>query len=255
MASLSGRTAIVTGTSRRVGIGSAIAHTLAEEGANVCLAYWSAYDRRMPWGVDPLEIRELESYVRSCGVGCFAIEADLALTDTPLLLFDAATHRLGHVDILVNNAAMNISQELHQLTSEAIDEVYRVNVRGTMLLTAEFVRRHDGRPGGRVINLTSGQGDAAMPTEIPYAVSKGAVEAFTRSVSVALARKDITVNAIDPGATDTGWMTPSLLADLERAHVRGRVGQPQDAANIVAFLVSDRGAWVSGQIIRSRGAV
>jgi 3-oxoacyl-[acyl-carrier protein] reductase len=251
---LHGKTAMVTGTSRKIGIGAAIARGLAEEGANVCLVYWPTYDRQMPWGSNSEDILELQADIRASGVQCHAWEADLSLVETPGWLFDAAIGEFGHVDILVNNAAISINQDLYALTAEAIDQVYRVNVRGTLLLTAEFARRHDGRSGGRIINMTSGQGADPMPTELPYAASKAAIEAFTRSASVTLAQTHITVNAVDPGATDSGWMTPTLAQELRRTHPRGRVGLPADAANLVVFLASEKGTWVSGQVLRSRGA-
>jgi 3-oxoacyl-[acyl-carrier protein] reductase len=253
MGMLKGRCALVTGASRRVGIGAAIARAFADEGANVFLGYWTAYDREMPWGSDSREIDELIRYIGSLGLRVGAMEADLSEPGTPTRLFDAACAELGHIDILVNNAAMNVEQDLDGLDADALDRVYRVNARGTMLMTAEFNRRHDGRPGGRVINMSSGQGRTPMPAELPYVASKGAVEAFTRSASVTLARKDITINAIDPGATDTGWMSAELADKLQHISARGRVGTPDDAARLAVFLASDRASWISGQVLSSTG--
>ena len=122
------------------------------------------------------------------------------------------------------------------------------------LLCAEFVRRYPGGAGGRIINLTSGQGVTPMPEELAYSTTKGAVEAFTSSLAAGVAAMGITVNAVDPGGTDTGWMSDRLKADLESRMAMGRVGMPEDAARLIAFLASDAGGWITGQVIRSRGA-
>jgi len=93
-----------------------------------------------------------------------------------------------------------------------------------------------------------------MPTELSYATTKGAIDAFTTSFAAAVAPKGITVNAVDPGATDTGWLTDELKAAIEADMAFGRVGIPDDAARLILFLASDAGAWITGQIVRSRGA-
>jgi 3-oxoacyl-[acyl-carrier protein] reductase len=129
-----------------------------------------------------------------------------------------------------------------------------MNVRAMALLSVEFARRYPGGPGGRIINLSSGQALGAMPAELAYAATKGAVEAFTSSLAAGVAAKGITVNAIDPGATDTGWMTDELKAVESAKMAVGRVGLPSDAARLVVFLASDAGQWITGQTIHSRGA-
>src|SRR5260370_35900843 len=125
-------------------------------------------------------------------------------------------------------------------------------MRGTMLLSIEFARRFTFPEGGRIINLTSGQGRGAMPGKLAYVATKGAVEAFTVSLAAEVAPKGITVNAIDPGPTDTGWMSEEIKANIVRASGRDRLGQPEDAARMIVFLASDAGEWISGQIIHAR---
>ncbi len=255
MKKLSGRNALVTGASRKVGIGAAVARALSEEGANVFLTYWTSYDDAMPWGSRPDEVSSLVGYLaESCGRSG-SLEVDLSEAGAAERVVSAAERAIGPLDILVNNAAMNVDQGLYELSAGALDKVFAVNARAPMLLTAEFARRHDGRPGGRVISLTSGQGVHPMPDELPYAASKGALEAFTKSASGTLGAKGITINAIDPGATDTGWMTPAVAKEIAEQNPQGRVGRPQDVANLVLFLASEAGAWVSGQVLRSRGGV
>ena len=126
-------------------------------------------------------------------------------------------------------------------------------MRGTFLLTVEFARRLSGRSGGRIINLTSGQSLGPMPGELAYVATKGAVEAFTVSLSAELASHGITVNAVDPGPTDTGWMTEEVRKELLPRFPQGRIGQPEDVARLIAILASDEAAWITGQVMHSSG--
>lgn len=250
---LSGKVALVTGVSRHVGIGEAIARSLASSGANVFTTYYRPYDELMPWGNKPTEAEEIIESLKLLGIKAERIEANLADPQVPKKLLDLVEQSLGAVDILVNNATHDQPANIYSLEAELLDTHYAVNVRGTTLLCAEFAKRHDGRPGGRIINLTSGQSLAPMPENLPYAITKGAIEALTLSLSASLASKKITVNAVDPGATDTGWMSDELRSTLEVKAPFGRVGKPEDAARIVLFLASSQGQWITGQVIRSRG--
>jgi 3-oxoacyl-[acyl-carrier protein] reductase len=124
-----------------------------------------------------------------------------------------------------------------------------INARSVLLLSAEFARRFRGSPGsGRIVNFTS----SSLFGELAYGVSKAAVEAITVAAAMELAPA-ITVNAVEPGPTDTGWMTPELFDLIGSALPLGRVGSPQDAAELVAFLCSDRGGWITGEVIYSDG--
>lgn len=251
--SLRNRVALVTGATRRVGIGAAIARELAAAGANVLISFYRTYDAAMPWGVEPDEPEALLVELRQRGVRAEGYEIDLAAPDGPRTLIERAYASFGRLDILVNNAAHSESTTIDALDAARLDRHYAVNLRATVLLCAEFVRRIPSDHGGRIINLTSGQGVQPMPDELAYAATKGAVDALTLSLSAAVARRRITVNAVDPGPTDTGWMPPPLKATLESRAPMGRVGSPEDAARLVRFLASDEAAWITGQIIRSRG--
>ena len=123
------------------------------------------------------------------------------------------------------------------------------------LLCREFVCNFEAKTGGRIINLTSGQSLHPMPNELAYAASKGAVEALTLSLSPALAARGITINAVDPGGTDTGWMSEDLKKHLIARAPMGRIGLPEDAAKLVVFLASEEAQWITGQIVHSRGAI
>lgn len=186
---------------------------------------------------------------------CEAIACDLSEPGASKRLMDDAWKRLGGIDILVNNAAWSTHDAWDTLTEESLDRHYAVNLRGTAMLTVEFARRFTKGAGGRVINFSSGQHLGPMPDELAYASSKGGIIAFTRSISPDLARLGITANVINPGPTDTGWMSDELKAALVASAPSGRVGTPEDAARLVAWLASDDASWISGQVIDSEGGL
>lgn len=250
---LHGRVAIVTGASRRMGIGAAVCRALAADGADVFFTHWNAYDRTLPWGADADGPASLQGELQGMGVRCENLEIDLSRLDAPKRILDETETRLGKPSILVNNAAYSTRDGYEALDAETLDAHYAVNMRGAFLLTVEFARRFSGAPGGRIINLTSGQSVGPMPGELAYVATKGAVEAFTVSLAAELASRGITVNAVDPGATDTGWMTEELKRELLPRFPQGRIGLPEDAARLIAFLASDEAAWITGQVIHSRG--
>ncbi len=250
---LTGRVAIVTGASRRQGIGAAICRALAALGAGILFTHWQAYDHTQPHGADEDGPAALERELRAMGVRAVGLEIDLSLAESPARVLDITTERLGPPTILVNNAAHSTRDGYEALDAATLDAHYAVNVRAMALLSVLFARRYSGEPGGRIINLSSGQGVGPMPHELAYVATKGAVEAFTRTLAAEVVVKNITVNAIDPGATDTGWMTEDLKATIMRDTGRGRLSRPDDAARLVVFLASDAGEWITGQTIHSRG--
>src|SRR5258708_8203433 len=126
-------------------------------------------------------------------------------------------------------------------------------MRRETLLSGEFSRRFSMPSGGRINNLTSGQGSGAMPGKLAYVATKGAIEAFTITLAVEVAPRGITVNAVDPGPTDTGWMTEEVKRELLPRFPMGRLGQPEDAARLIAFFASEDAGMVTSQIIRSTG--
>jgi 3-oxoacyl-[acyl-carrier protein] reductase len=223
-------------------------------GVDIFFTHWLALDRHLGYDADEERLTALEEELRGHGVRVLSAEVDLGLPDSPKRVIDLTVEQLGIPTILVNNAAHWSGGGISSIDAAVLDAHYAVNVRGMALLCAEFVRRYPGGPGGRIINLSSGQGVAPMPEEIAYATSKGAIEAFTSSLSAEVASQGITVNAVDPGATDTGWMTDELKSRIVNEMGMGRVGQPEDAARLIAFLCSDAGGWITGQVLHSRGA-
>ena len=247
------RVALVTGVGRKRGISSAVCRALASRGADVVLSYWKAYDREMPWASDEDEPEALLGELRAAGVGAEGVEIDLSRADSAQLLLDAAEEGLGRPSILINTAAYSTGDGFETLDAEILDAHYAVNVRAMALLSVDFARRYPGGPGGRIVNFSSGQSLGPMPEELAYVATKGAIEAFTRTLAAEVGHKQITVNAINPGPTDTGWMTEELAQEITPKFPLGRIGQPEDAARLVAFLASDEGVWITGQIIHSEG--
>jgi 3-oxoacyl-[acyl-carrier protein] reductase len=250
---LNGKVALVTGAGRRGGIGAAICGALAAHGADVLFTYWKDYDREMPWDADEEGPEALLEELREAGVRAEGREVDLSLPDSPKRLLDAAEERLGSPSILINNAAYSTRDGFENLDAATLDAHYAVNLRVTALLSVEFARRYSGGPGGRIINLTSGQSLGPMVGELAYAATKGAVEALTVTLAAEVGHKGITVNAVNPGPTDTGWMTEDLRRELAPKFAGGRVGEPEDAARLVAFLAGEEAAWITGQIINAEG--
>lgn len=157
--------------------------------------------------------------------------------------------------MLVNNAAHWERGGIVDVTAGQPDRHYAVNVRAAVLLCREFVRRKQPGGGGRIINITSGQGLGPMPGELAYAVTKAGLDALTLSLSAELVEAGVTVNAIDPGPIDTGWIPDDLRASLVAKSIR--IGAPEDVAAVVRLLSGDVVANVTGRIVRlqSEGAV
>lgn len=179
------------------------------------------------------------------------VEADFADPDAPAAVVGAAADALGPLDILVVTHARSGHGRLADLTAEELDAFLHENVRASLLLVREFAaRHHESRPGGRVVLFTSGQHLAPMAREVAYAVSKGALQQATLTLADELADRGITVNAVNPGPTDTGWLAGE---EPGSAMPFGRWGEPDDAARLVAWLCSEEGRWITGQTINSEG--
>lgn len=266
---LSGHVGIVTGGNH--GIGAAAARTLAGCGAQVLVTYLSLEN------VDgtglPEQYRtdrtanadEVVSSIRDAGGTATAFEADLSDSSVPSKLFDIAEDQFGPVDILVNNASGwladtftdeavdRIGRELVPVSALSFDHQFAVDARASALLISEFARRHRQRRAswGRIVGLTSGGSDG-FPGEVTYGAAKAALENYTMSAAVELAASGITANIIYPPVTDTGWISDEVRGLVEHGSGYTRIAQPDDVADVIAYLVSDRAALITGNVIHLR---
>ncbi|MQA83648.1 MAG: SDR family oxidoreductase [Streptosporangiales bacterium] len=251
---LAGRVAVVTGVSRRAGLGFAVARELLAAGARVLIHSWVPHDESQPWGADPAGVAELVKDLGGEGSRLAHVAVDFAEPAAPAEVINRAVEAFGAVDVLVANHARSSKQSLTEVTAAELDLSWAVNAWASVLLAQAFTAVHDdSRAGGRVILFTSGQHLAPMSQELPYAISKGAIHQMTLSLSDALIDRGITVNTINPGPVDTGWADPDLAGRVGHALPAGRWGRPEEVARLVRWLASDDSAWITGQVINSEG--
>jgi 3-oxoacyl-[acyl-carrier protein] reductase len=245
--SLQGRAALVTGASR--GIGAAIALVLAGQGARVAVHYVRQEERA----------QELVARIRGQGGEAVALQAELLDVRAAAELVAKAAKALDGLDILINNAAIMEPAVVDAIADEQIDRTLAVNIRALVATTREFARlpRPEGR-GGRIVNISSIAGTAPSGGSSLYAASKAAVNSLTRSHATELGARGITVNAVAPGTTETDMS--SGFSDAKRQAIArgialGRLGRPEEVANVVALLCTDAAGWVTGQIIGADGGM
>jgi 3-oxoacyl-[acyl-carrier protein] reductase len=269
---LRGKVVLVTGANNPLGIGAATARAFAGQGAKVFITYLrlapeayrisqeeagQATTPGMPL-YHAQRARPADAVVeeiRSAGGQVAAREADL--TDPAMIhqLFDWVAAAFGPVDVLVNNAAHYEDPDTIFTTSaESIDRTFAVNARTTVLMIAEYVRRYQQRNGqwGRIVNLST---DAAQTFagQIAYGASKAAVEAFTRSIAIEVGPLGITVNTVAPGPVQTGYIAREV-EEREIARIPlGRIGRPEDIADVIVFLASEQARWLTGNVLKVSG--
>jgi 3-oxoacyl-[acyl-carrier protein] reductase len=180
------------------------------------------------------------------------MEADFLDSKSPFRVMKDAVGRFGHVDILILNHTHDTLKTLEELTAEDIDRHLAVNVRAALLLIQEYERQHNGGQGGRIILLTSGQHLGPMP-HMAYVASKGALHQLTCSLSDHFIGKGITVNTVNPGPTKTYTPDDELNKAVLKKMPQGRWGEPDDAARVIGWLVTDEAMWITGQVINSEG--
>ncbi|WP_369899511.1 SDR family oxidoreductase [Bacillus manliponensis] len=254
MKPLEGKIAIVTGASRQAGIGTAICFALANAGADIFFTHWIAFDKTEGNGLEKHWPEALRRKLEDFGVRAHHMKLNLSDFNSHTMLLNQVENKLGTPNILVNNATYEAPSSFRSLSNAILDSHYEVNNRGTMMLCTEFAKRFEEaypkNKDGRIINLVSGGPD---PNNLAYIATKGALIAVTEPLAVALAPIGITVNSIDPGPTDSGWMDEHVKEHLLRLFPSGRLGVPEDAAKAITFLASEESYWVTGQMIRSNG--
>lgn len=254
MKPLNGKIAVITGASRSTGIGAAICLSLAKAGADIFFTHWSEFDEIEGNGIEMDFPNILCEKIRSFEVRTEHMPLDLSSDKSPTRLLDAVEETLGTACILVNNATYESPTNFRDLNTEVLNKHYEVNNSGTLMLSVEFAKRYEKvfkcKKDGRIINLVSGGPD---PNNLAYIATKGMIIAITEPLSVALAPIGITVNSINPGPTDSGWMNEDIKGYLLPQFPAGRVGKPEDVAKVITFLSSDDSYWLTGQTIRCEG--
>jgi 3-oxoacyl-[acyl-carrier protein] reductase len=246
VARLDGKTALVTGGSR--GIGRAIAERLAADGAEVVLSY----------ATNESAAADVVKAITAAGGRAHAVAADLRFPESARQLFVQAEKMVGPLDILVNNAAIGVTGLIAETADEDFDATMTTNLRSPFMLMREAARRL--RDGGRIVNISTANTILPGPGMAAYAASKAAIEMLSRVAAYELGEREITVNAVLPGATDTDMFRAAnpaedvhqKLADMTALR---RLGQPADIADVVAFLVSTDARWLTGQSIRATGGL
>jgi 3-oxoacyl-[acyl-carrier protein] reductase len=240
-----GKSAIVTGSSR--GIGRAIAKRLAADGVQVVVNYRS----------DAEAAKEVVASIEADGGTAVALQADSTVPAELTGLFEAAQERFGSLDILVSNVGTARFKPLPEITDEDFDLMFGTNVKATLLAVQEASRRI--ADNGRIVLISSGTAAVVRPGGGVYGASKAALEHIGRSAAHELAQRGVTVNSVRPGATDTdalrGTTPAEIVAQIPAMTPLGRLGQPEDIAEVVAFLASDGGRWITGQVINAGGGL
>jgi len=240
---LEGKVAIITGSSR--GIGRVVAEQLADLGASVVINYSSS----------PQKAEEVVEGIIQKGGKAVAIHADLSKLSDVKELFAKTINELGKVDILINNAGLMITKPLTDVTEDDFDKQFAVNVKGTFFACQQALKYMENK--GRIVNFSTSVTGQMFPTYSVYAGTKGAVEQFTRQLAKEFGSKQITINAVAPGPVNTELFkigkTEQQIEGMKKMNAFGRIGEPEDIANVIEFLVSDKSQWVTGQTLRVNG--
>lgn len=240
------RAALVTGASR--GIGAATAIRLAEDGFDVVVHYHEAEDRA----------KGTVEAVREAGAEAIVVQADIADPEQARALAETSLDHFGHLDTLVNNAGMYPRNTIDQVTPADFERVVKVNAQGAFNVTKPLVEHLRANGGGRIVNLSSILGVRGSKHGTHYSSSKAAVLGFTKSLARELAEDNVLVNAICPGAIETDMIaadTPETRAKRQEAIPMARVGQPEEIAGVISFLVGEDASYITGETFHVNGGL
>ncbi|RIK87652.1 MAG: 3-oxoacyl-ACP reductase [Planctomycetota bacterium] len=243
MSRLNGKTALVTGASR--GIGRACALALAREGATVAVNYQSNEQRA----------KEVADEITALGVDVLLVRADIGVADEARAMVKKVIDAWGKLDVLVNNAGITRDKSLRKLDDESWLQVIQTNLNGCFFVTSAAIPGMVERNFGRIINISSMNGQIAAYGQANYSASKGGVIAFTKTAALELAKSNITVNTVAPGFTETDMFSgiPEKIQEQIKQRIpMGRFGSPEEIAKAVVFLAAD-GDYITGQQINVNG--
>jgi len=245
-------TVLVTGVGRRRSIGAGLALGLAEDGWDLVLSYWAPYDDRLGFVRGEHDTEDIAAECRGYGVTVEVVTADLAQADVPERLVATAAAG-GGLRGLVMSHCESVDSSILSTTIESWDRHFHVNARAAWLLIKAFAEHlpagQASAAGGRIVALTSDH----TAHNLPYGASKGALDRIVIAAAVELADRGIRANVINPGPVDTGWMTAEIRQMALSRTPAGRLATPADTADLVRFLMSDAGGWITGQLLHSNG--
>jgi 3-oxoacyl-[acyl-carrier protein] reductase len=245
-------TILLTGVGRRQSIGAGLALGLAADGWDLALNYWAPYDERVHTDPIPGDPDAIAAECRALGRRVDLLPGDLALADEPARLVQQAAGR-GDLRGLVMAHCESVDSSTIDTTLESWERHFAVNARASWLLIKAFAEllpeQPTTEPIGRVVALTSDH----TAFNLPYGASKGALDRLVAAAAVELGARGLRANVINPGPIDTGWMTDEIREWGLQQTPAGRLGSPQDTADLVRFLMSDAGGWITGQVLMSNG--